>query len=87
VNIQTEKKISAERARRILSEMPNLKVVDEPAGALYPLAVDCEGDETTCVGRIREDISVECGLDLWVVSDNLLKGAATNAVQIAELLL
>jgi len=87
VNIQTEKKLTAARARELLSGMPNLEVIDEPAKALYPLAVDAEGDDATFVGRIREDVSVECGLDLWIVSDNLLKGAATNAVQIAELLL
>jgi aspartate-semialdehyde dehydrogenase len=61
-------------------------VLDDPANQIYPLAVDAVGKGETFVGRIREDISQSRGLDLWVVSDNLLKGAALNAVQIAELL-
>jgi aspartate-semialdehyde dehydrogenase len=87
VNIETEKKITAAHAREILAAMPNLVVIDEPNEALYPMPIDAEGKDATFVGRIREDLSIECGLDLWIVSDNLLKGAATNAVQIAELLL
>jgi aspartate-semialdehyde dehydrogenase len=62
-------------------------VIDDPAQNRYPLALNCEGEETTYVGRIREDFSIPNGLNLWIVADNLLKGAALNAVQIAEYLL
>jgi aspartate-semialdehyde dehydrogenase len=62
-------------------------VIDDPSKQLYPLATDAAGKDETFVGRIREDDSVENGLNMWVVSDNLLKGAALNAVQIAEKLL
>ncbi len=86
VNVQTAKKLTAERAREILTATPNIVVLDDPANALYPLQNLSKDDDRTFVGRIREDISTECGLDMWIVSDNLLKGAATNAVQIAELL-
>jgi len=84
VNIETEKKLTAQQAREILARAPGVVVLDDPAKQLYPLAVDAVGKCDTFVGRIREDISVDRGLDLWVVSDNLLKGAALNAVQIAE---
>ena len=87
VNIETEKKLTADQARDILSRAAGVVVLDDPARQLYPLATDATGKYETFVGRIREDISVKCGLDLWVVSDNLLKGAALNAVQIAEGLL
>ena len=87
VNIETEKKLTADQARDILSRAPGVVVLDDPARQFYPLATDATGKYETFVGRIREDLSVECGLDLWVVSDNLLKGAALNAVQIAEGLL
>ncbi len=84
VNVQFEKKISAEKARELLSNGPGVKVVDDPKNSRYPLALDAEGQDLTLVGRIREDISQENGLDLWIVADNIRKGAATNAVQIAE---
>jgi len=86
VNIETQRKLTADRAREILSKAPGVVVLDDPAQQLYPLAIDSVGKGETFVGRIREDISQSRGLDLWVVSDNLLKGAALNAVQIAELL-
>ena len=66
---------------------PGVKVVDEPAHNQYPLAIDAAGRDEVFVGRIRDDESVEHGLNLWIVSDNIRKGAATNAVQIAELLI
>ena len=87
VNIETEKKLSAREAKSILSKAPGVKVVDEPASSSYPLALDCDGKDEVFVGRIREDESIENGLNLWIVSDNLRKGAALNAVQIAELLI
>ncbi|MFQ5962892.1 MAG: aspartate-semialdehyde dehydrogenase [Candidatus Scalinduaceae bacterium] len=87
VNIETEAKINADEARNLLSKAEGLVVIDDPSRQLYPLATDAAGKDETFVGRIREDNSVENGLNLWIVSDNLLKGAALNAVQIAERLL
>ncbi len=87
INIETEKKITADEARRILADAPGITVVDDPNAGLYPLATEAEGKDDTFVGRIREDISIPNGLDMWVVSDNLRKGAALNAIQIAELLI
>jgi aspartate-semialdehyde dehydrogenase len=86
VNIEFERPITAEEAREILRVSPGLMVVDkrEPGG--YATPVDCAGEFATYVSRIREDATVENGLALWIVSDNLLKGAALNAVQIAETL-
>ena len=86
VNIEFENEMSADQAREILREAPGVLVVDkrEPGGYITP--VECVGDYATYVSRIREDPTVENGLSLWVVSDNLRKGAALNAVQIAELL-
>jgi aspartate-semialdehyde dehydrogenase len=84
VNIETEKKLSADEARDILSRAPGVEVVDDPARQLYPLATVAAGRDETFVGRIREDLTIDNGLDMWIVADNLLKGAALNAVQIAE---
>lgn len=84
VNIETEKKISANEARAILSAAPGVIVYDDPKKNLYPLAIDVAGKDETYVGRIREDESIPNGLNLWIVSDNVRKGAALNAVQIAE---
>jgi aspartate-semialdehyde dehydrogenase len=86
VNIETQKKLTAQQAREILSKAPGVVVQDDPAKQLYPLASNCSGSGDTFVGRIREDLSHPTGLVMWIVSDNLLKGAAFNAVQIAELL-
>ena len=86
VNIETERKISAREVRRILSHAPGVKVVDDPKRNKYPLPIDAAGKDDTFVGRIREDESIENGINMWIVSDNLRKGAALNAVQIAELL-
>ncbi len=87
VNIETRKKITAQEVRQLLATAPGVKVVDEPKKGVYPLALDCAGKFETLVGRIREDESIANGINLWVVSDNILKGAALNAVQIAEKLI
>ncbi len=87
VNVETEKKLSALQARHLLEKAPGVKVVDDPNHNQYPLAIDAAGKDEVFVGRIRDDDSVEHGLNLWIVSDNIRKGAATNAVQIAELLI
>jgi aspartate-semialdehyde dehydrogenase len=84
VQIETTDRISAEAARNLLMAAPGVVVVDEPALNRYPLARDAAGHDEVFVGRIREDSSHPRGLVLWIVSDNLRKGAATNAVQIAE---
>ena len=86
VNVELEKKLSADEARAVLAAAPGVTVQDDPAAQYYPLARDAAGKYDTFVGRIREDLSHDSALDLWIVSDNLLKGAALNAVQIAELL-
>lgn len=86
VNIETEKKLTADEARKILSDAPGVTLVDDPDKQLYPLATEATGKDDTFVGRVREDISIENGLDMWVVSDNLRKGAALNSIQLAELL-
>ncbi len=87
VNIETEKKLTADEVRKILSKAPGVLVVDNPKFAEYPLAIDATGKDETFVGRIREDESIPNGINLWVVSDNIRKGAALNAVQIAEILI
>jgi len=87
VHIETKKKISLQRTREILSAFPGIKVIDKPEKLEYPLPLFAEGKDEVFVGRIREDISSENGLVMWVVSDNLRKGAALNAVQIAEQLI
>lgn len=84
VNIETREKISAAEVKDLLSDAPGIQLVDDPSNNDYPLAVDCAGKFETLVGRIRNDESIENGINLWVVSDNILKGAALNAVQIAE---
>jgi aspartate-semialdehyde dehydrogenase len=84
INIETEKKLSANEVRAILAGAPGVVVFDEPKKSVYPLAIDVSGKDDTYVGRIREDESIENGINLWVVADNLRKGAALNAVQIAE---
>ncbi|GMW02710.1 MAG: aspartate-semialdehyde dehydrogenase [Candidatus Hydrogenedentota bacterium] len=84
VNVETEKKLTAQQARDILSKAEGVIVQDDPAKQVYPLARDAAGKGETFVGRIREDVSHPSALDMWIVSDNILKGAALNAVQIAE---
>ncbi len=87
VNIETEKKITAAEVRALLSKAPGIKVVDDPSKGIYPLPIDAAGKDDTLVGRIREDESIDNGINLWVVADNIRKGAALNAIQIAELLI
>lgn len=87
VNIETEKKITRQKALELLSGSPGVMVADDPENKVYPLPAAVAGKDEVFVGRIREDNSVENGLNLWIVADNLRKGAALNAVQIAELLL
>jgi len=84
VNIETRKKISVAEVKQLLAKAPGVQLVDEPTLSQYPMAIDCEGRFETLVGRIREDESIANGINMWVVSDNILKGAALNAVQIAE---
>lgn len=84
VNVQTKKKISVEKVRELLTKFPTVKVVDDPKNGVYPTPIDCVGKDETFVGRIREDISIPNGIELWIVSDNLRRGAATNAILIAE---
>jgi len=87
VNVEFENKITVEEAREALAAFPGIVVQDDPENQVYPLASECVGKYETFVGRIREDISCENALNMWIVSDNLLKGAALNAVQIAEKLI
>jgi len=87
VNIETEKKLTANEVRAILSRAPGVIVFDAPDKNVYPFPINVAGRDETYVGRIREDESIEKGINLWIVSDNLRKGAALNAVQIAERLI
>jgi len=86
VNVETKKHIDASDFRELLKSQPGVKVVDDPSNNEYPLAVDVAGQDLTMVGRIRNDESIENGINMWIVADNIRKGAATNAVQIAEIL-
>jgi aspartate-semialdehyde dehydrogenase len=86
VNIETLVKLSAAEARKILREAPGIVLADDPENNVYPMAIDATGKDATYVGRVREDDSIPNGLNVWVVADNLRKGAALNAVQIAEIL-
>ena len=87
VNVETEEKVSAAQARELFARFPGLRVWDDPEEHRYPMPVDVAGQDDCFVGRVREDLSHPRGLNFWVVGDQLRKGAATNAVQIAELLL
>jgi aspartate-semialdehyde dehydrogenase len=86
LNIETERKLTPVQARAILADAPGIKIVDDPAKNQYPMPLDAAGQDLTLVGRIREDFSIANGLNMWIVADNVRKGAATNAVQIAEIL-
>ena len=86
VNIETKDKISGEEVKKLLSNAPSIKVLDNPEKSEYPVAIQAAGKDEVFVGRIREDNSIEKGINLWIVSDNIRKGAALNAVQIAECL-
>ncbi len=85
VNVETRQPISPEEVRTLLENAPGVIVVDDPSKNLYPMAIDAAGRDETFVGRIRADESIPNGINMWVVSDNIRKGAATNAVQIAEI--
>jgi len=87
VNVEFERDLSPERARQILAAAPGIEVRDDPANLVYPMAIIAAGTDPVYVGRIRRDPTLAHGLNLWVVADNVRKGAALNAVQIAELLL
>ena len=87
VNVEFEKAITPDEAREILRKAPGVTVVDDPSKKLYPLAIDAAGKDDTFVGRIRTDESIAHGLNMWIVADNIRKGAALNAVQIAEVLI
>ena len=87
VNVETEEKVTAARARELFARFPGLRVWDDPAARQYPMPITVEGQDDCVVGRVREDLSHPRGLNFWVVGDQLRKGAATNAVQIAELVL
>ncbi len=87
VHLETREKVSVQRVKDLLIKFPGIKVIDDPENFKYPMPLFAEGKDEVFVGRIREDISTEKGLVMWIVSDNLRKGAALNAVQIAELLI
>ncbi len=87
INIETEKKITADEVRKLLQGKPGITVVDNPAKNEYPMPIYAAGKDDVFVGRIREDESIENGINMWVVSDNIRKGAALNTIQIAELLI
>jgi len=86
VNVETREPISASQVKLLLGKAPGIKVMDDPEKNLYPLATDGAGQDLTLVGRIRDDESVSNGINMWIVADNIRKGAATNAVQIAQIL-
>jgi aspartate-semialdehyde dehydrogenase len=86
VNIETHEPVSAGDVRDLLENAPGVKVMDNPGENLYPLATDAAGQDLTLVGRIRQDESVANGINMWIVADNIRKGAATNTIQIAQIL-
>ena len=86
VNIETKEPVTADDVRILLDKAPGVKVMDDPSKNLYPLATDAAGQDLTLVGRIRQDESIENGINMWIVADNIRKGAATNTVQIAQVL-
>ena len=86
VNVETVEPLTAEAAREVLRSAPGVLLQDDPAQEEYPTPISAIGTDATCVGRIRDDPSIECGLNLWIVGDNVRKGSAINAVAIAEIL-
>ncbi len=84
INIETRKRISVDEVKSLLATAPGVKLIDDLSKNRYPMPINCAGKYDTFVGRIRQDESIENGINIWVVSDNILKGAALNAVQIAE---
>ena len=87
VNIQFENHFEINQIQKILSQSPGLEILDDPKNNKYPMPITAEGKDTVFIGRIRRDNSISNGLNLWIVSDNLRKGAATNTIQIAEYLI
>ncbi len=87
VNVELKRPLTVEEVRKLLENAPGVVVVDDPENNRYPMPIDVAGKDVTMVGRIRKDFSVENGIAMWIVADNIRKGAATNAVQIAELLI
>ena len=87
VNVEFERRYDLDEARKLMASMPGVVVQDDPANNVYPMPLYAEGKDEVFVGRIRRDFSVENGMNLWIVSDNIRKGAATNAVQIAKYLI
>lgn len=86
VNIETAQHLTPEDVRSLLADSPGIRIVDDPAQNVYPLAIQAAHKDDTFVGRIRQDASIANGIDMWIVADNIRKGAATNAVQIGEVL-
>ena len=86
VNIETRQPVSAAEVRELLTDAPGIRVVDDPSRNRYPMAIDAAGQDLTLVGRIRQDESIPNGINMWIVADNIRKGAATNTVQIAAIL-
>jgi aspartate-semialdehyde dehydrogenase len=84
LNVEFEHPITPDEARALMASFPGVVVVDDPANDSYPMPIDAAGQDDTFVGRVRQDPALPNALAMWVVSDNLRKGAATNAIQIAE---
>ncbi len=84
LNVEFERPVTPDEARKLMGAFPGVVIVDDPEGAAYPMPLDATGSDDVFVGRVRQDIALSNGLAMWVVSDNLRKGAATNAIQIAE---
>lgn len=87
VNIETEKPFELEAIRQLMASSPGIKMEDDPAANIYPMPLYAQGKDEVFVGRVRRDSTIANGLNMWIVADNLRKGAATNAVQIASYLL
>lgn len=87
INIETEKKLTPDEARALLAKAPGIKLIDDPSKELYPTPVESNNEDLTMVGRVREDYTIANGLNFWCVSNNIRKGAALNAVQVAETLI
>lgn len=84
INIETRKHISAKEVTKLMARAPGVKLVDDPENKVYPMPIDAEGQDDTLVGRIRQDESIANGVSMWIAADNIRKGAALNAIQIAE---
>jgi len=84
LNIETKEKLTVSEAKELLDNAPGVSVVDKPEELAYPMQIDVENNDDVLVGRIREDNTIEKGLNLWIVANNLRKGAALNTIQIAE---